>query len=465
MDDAVLMSRFERLRDLSRNGERIVERNRSALNPLVEGQPLDEFEHESGGPARLFDAVDRADVRLVERGERLRLALEACAPLRIVRERLGKDLDRDRAIELRVTRAINLAHAARANRRDDFLGAEAGSDSDSQCVLAAVTAADYSVPSTPMIPLRPLGSTGLRVTPIGLGLAALGRPAYITSGRDQDLGGDRSVESMERRCHDVLDAAYSAGVGYFDAARSYGFAEAFLESWLAKRPPAPALPALPALPAPVIGSKWGYTYVGGWQMDAAVHEQKNLSVETLTRQIGESRALLGDSLRLYQMHSATIESGVFDDVRLIAALSRLREEGLVIGLTTTGPRQADTIRRALDVRVEGRDLFQVVQSTWNVLEPSSGPALAEAHAAGWGVIVKEALANGRLANQDQLAIAMVVRQPWADVVLSGAVTAEHLYSNVRALDVTLTPQGIDLLQGSVESPETYWAKRAARRWR
>jgi aryl-alcohol dehydrogenase-like predicted oxidoreductase len=319
-----------------------------------------------------------------------------------------------------------------------------------------------------MIPLRPLGSTGLRVTPIGLGLAALGRPAYITSGRDQDLGDDRSVESMERRCHDVLDAAFSAGVRYFDAARSYGYAEAFLESWLAKRPPGP--PALPALPdppdpAPVIGSKWGYTYVGGWQMDAAVHEQKNLSVETLTRQIGESRALLGDSLRLYQMHSATIESGVFDDVRLIAALSRLREEGLVIGLTTTGPRQADTIRRALEVRVEGRDLFQVVQSTWNVLEPSSGPALAEAHAAGWGVIVKEALANGRLANRDQLAIAMVLRQPWADVVLSGAVTAEQLRSNVHALDVTMTSQDIDMLQGSVESPETYWATRAARRWR
>ena len=308
-----------------------------------------------------------------------------------------------------------------------------------------------------MIPLRPLGSTGLRVTPIGLGLAALGRPAYITSGRDQDLGGDRSVESMERRCHDVLDAAYSAGVRYFDAARSYGYAEAFLESWLAKRPP--------ALPAPVIGSKWGYTYVGGWQMDAAVHEQKDLSVETLTRQIGESRALLGDSLRLYQMHSATIESGVFDGVRLIAALSRLREEGLVIGLTTTGPRQADTIRRALDVKVEGRHLFQVVQSTWNVLEPSSGPALAEAHAAGWGVIVKEALANGRLAGQDQLAIAMVLRQPWADVVLSGAVTAEQLHSNVRALDVTMTSQDIDVFQGSVESPETYWAKRAARQWR
>jgi aryl-alcohol dehydrogenase-like predicted oxidoreductase len=260
-----------------------------------------------------------------------------------------------------------------------------------------------------VIPLRALGSTGLQVTRMGLGLAALGRPAYITSGRDRDLGGDRSVESMERRCHEVLDAAYDAGVRYFDAARSYGYAEAFVRSWLVKRfhlPDPSALPALAALPAPpdlpdpadppgpVIGSKWGYTYVGGWQMDARVHEHKDLSVQTLTRQIGESRALLGDNLRLYQMHSATIESGVFDNARLIAALSKLRDDGLLIGLTTTGPRQADTIRRALEVMVDGRHLFQVVQSTWNVLEPSSGPALAEAHDAGWGVIVKEALGNG-----------------------------------------------------------------------
>src|SRR5713101_3201530 len=80
--------------------------------------------------------------------------------------------------------------------------------------------------------LRLLGSTGLTVTPIGLGLAALGRPRYINLGRDADLGDDRSVAAMERRCHEMLDAAYAAGIRYIDAARSYGLAEAFLASWL-----------------------------------------------------------------------------------------------------------------------------------------------------------------------------------------------------------------------------------------
>jgi aryl-alcohol dehydrogenase-like predicted oxidoreductase len=68
--------------------------------------------------------------------------------------------------------------------------------------------------------LRPFGSTGLRVTPIGLGLAAVGRPGYITLDREKDLGNDRSVPALERRAHEVLSAAYDAGIRYFDAARS-----------------------------------------------------------------------------------------------------------------------------------------------------------------------------------------------------------------------------------------------------
>ena len=71
--------------------------------------------------------------------------------------------------------------------------------------------------------------------------------------------------------------------------------------------------------------------------------------------------------------------------------------GCAIGLTVTGPHQPETLRRALEVTVDGKPLFDCVQATWNVLEQSAGTgALAEAHAAGLGVIVKEALANGRL---------------------------------------------------------------------
>ena len=44
----------------------------------------------------------------------------------------------------------------------------------------------------------------------------------------------------------------------------------------------------------------------------------------------------------------------------------------------------------------GEPLFGAGQATWNLLEPSVEPALAEAAQAGWAVIVQEAVANGRL---------------------------------------------------------------------
>ena len=323
---------------------------------------------------------------------------------------------------------------------------------------------------------RPLGSTGLQVTPVGLGLAALGRPAYIDLGRDADLGADRGVEELERRCHQVLDAAYDHGVRYLDAARSYGRAEEFLASWLDARGLNPD--------EVTVGSKWGYTYVGDWQMDAETHEVKDHSLAALTRQLSETRALLGDHLDLYQVHSATLDSGVLEDPAVLAELARLRDEGVVIGLSSSGPGQAATIRRALEVTADGVGPFACVQATWNLLEPSAGPALAEASAAGWGVIVKEAVANGRLtphgqgpaaaalgrvaarhgAGVDAVALAAVLANPWTDVVLSGAVTPAQLEANLAALRVELTPEDLEELAILAEPPERYWQERAGLSW-
>jgi len=287
-------------------------------------------------------------------------------------------------------------------------------------------------------------------------LAAVGRPGYITVGREHDIGPDRSVDALERRSHEVLDAAYDAGIRYFDAARSYGFAERFLASWLRQRGLTPE--------AVTVGSKWGYTYVGNWRVDAQVHEVKDHSLAALRRQFAESRAILGEYLDLYQVHSATLESGVLDDHAVLSELTGLRADGLTIGLSVSGPRQADVIRRALAARVDGINPFQSVQATWNLMEPSAGPALAEAHDAGWGVIIKEALANGRLASQDRIAIAAVLANPWVDVVLSGAVTAEQVRSNVLAATVHLASEQLTELARMAEPADQYWKERSQLAW-
>ncbi len=315
---------------------------------------------------------------------------------------------------------------------------------------------------------RELGRTGLVVSRIGLGLAAVGRPAYITLGRANDLGVDRSAEAMRTRSHALLDAAYEAGVRYVDAARSYGRAEEFLGGWLSARGFAPG--------EVTIGSKWGYRYTGEWRLDAPVQEVKDLSVDNLRRQLAESRALLGDHLRLYQIHSVTLESGVLADDAVLAELRRIKETGLMVGLTVTGPGQADTIERSLAL-----GLFDTVEATWNLLERSATRALERAHETGMGVIVKEALGNGRLTARgeeqrlldlsrdyglapDVLALAAVLGQPWADVVLSGAVSVDQLGSNLAALDVRVDNDLQERLRDLVEPAEQYWSERARLVW-
>jgi aryl-alcohol dehydrogenase-like predicted oxidoreductase len=310
--------------------------------------------------------------------------------------------------------------------------------------------------------------TSVALSPMGLGLAALGRPGYINLGHGEDLGGQTDVDAMERNAHEVLDAALECGVRYFDAARSYGKAEAFLASWLERRGLRPG--------EVTVGSKWGYTYTAGWRVDADPAEVKDLTAATLRRQFAESSAVLGPHLRLYQIHSATLESGVLEDREVLEELSRLREEGLAIGVSVTGPEQAETIRRTLEVGD-----FDTVQATWNLLERSAGPDLAEAHAAGLGVLVKEVLANGRLtargadsllvriaaergSTPDAIALAAVLAQPWAEVALSGATTVEQLRSNLTALEVGYDDELDRRLAPLIEQPERYWSTRAELPW-
>ena len=327
---------------------------------------------------------------------------------------------------------------------------------------------------------RQLGRTSLRVSALGLGLAALGRPGYINLGHAADLGHDYDVAAMQARAHAVLDAAWRAGVRYFDVARSYGRAEAFLGSWLRARQVAPGTVA--------IGSKWGYTYTAGWQIDAVAHEVKDHTLPVLERQWHESQANLGGYLGLYQIHSATLESGVLTNAPVCAELARLKRAGLAIGLSLSGAAQAATLDRALDTRVDGVRLFDCVQATWNLLERSAGPALERVHAAGMGVIVKEALANGRLTARnvdpafsaqrtllerhaarlgcrlDALALAAALAQPWASVVLSGATSAEQLASNLRAAEVAWDAEAAAELAGLAEPPAQYWATRTRLPW-
>ncbi|MCC5931939.1 MAG: aldo/keto reductase [Cyclobacteriaceae bacterium] len=326
---------------------------------------------------------------------------------------------------------------------------------------------------------RILGNTGLKVSRIGIGMAALGRPGYINLGHAEDLCRDHHPDAMEKHSHTVLDTAWERGIRYFDAARSYGKGEKFLGNWIRKRRISRGEIA--------VGSKWGYAYTAEWKIEAEHHEIKEHSEGMFRKQYEESLANLGDYLNVYQIHSATEESGVLDNKEVLSALIEKKQNGLYIGLSLSGERQVYTLEKALNIRFDGVQLFDTVQVTWNILENSTTELLKEAKKLGLGVIVKEAMANGRLSEKNQdadfsdkktilaemagildstmdaLAIAAVLHQDWADVVLSGAATPSHLISNLNALDLNISDMEEELKQFR-ETPSQYWKKRSALRW-
>ena len=318
---------------------------------------------------------------------------------------------------------------------------------------------------------------------IGIGLAALGRPGYINLGHANDLAADYSVAAMQRNAYKVLDAAWDEGLRYFDAARSYGRAEEFLAGWISLRNFNPNELR--------VGSKWGYVYTADWAVQTppgVQHEVKRHDVEVLQKQFSISQQFFGDHLNLYQIHSATLHSGVLENQPVLECLAEMRSRGLEIGLSVSGVDQSAVIEKAISIEFDDERLFSSVQATWNLLERSAGLALQKAYESGMRVIVKEALANGRLTRRnhsntfaaaggvldkiadqigtdwDAIAIAAVMNQPWAATVLSGAASVDHVKANAKAKDVVWTLAMEQELKKIAQLPADYWQQRSELVW-
>jgi len=233
-----------------------------------------------------------------------------------------------------------------------------------------------------------------------------------------------------------------------------------------------------------VGSKWGYRYTADWQVDTGgePHEVKDHSLSHFLSQKAETLELLGDHLRLYQIHSATLASGVLDNQEVLDALRKFRDtSGARLGLSLSGAEQGETLRKAMSCGV-----FDTAQATWNLLEQSAGPALEEAAASGMQIIIKEAMANGRVLlhpaltaaaaelgiEPDALALAVVMVQKFRPVVLSGVVTVAQLESNLQANQAVAKLRGTEegaaiverLLREMRVDPDTYWKERSGLQW-
>nr|WP_284041224.1 aldo/keto reductase [Polaribacter sp. Z022] len=311
---------------------------------------------------------------------------------------------------------------------------------------------------------------------IGLGTAALGRPQYINV-RQEDCDNSNLTE-FRKQSFSVIEDAYNAGIRYFDTAPGYGLAEELVLEWLQTKNDKTI----------EIGTKWGYTYTANFDVNAAVHEVKEHSLAKLNEQWKFSKQLL-PYLKVYQIHSATLETGVLENEDVLNELAHLKKEhNLKIGITTTGTNQIEVIKKALKVEIDGEQFFDLFQVTYNFLDQSLQEISEELLSQNKSIVIKEALANGRvfrnenyphyqkmyatledLASKynvgiDAIALKYGLQTIPNATVLSGASNTNQFSENLKANAFMLSDDDIELLSSFKVSPDFYWTERKQLQW-
>ena len=314
-------------------------------------------------------------------------------------------------------------------------------------------------------------------TKIGLGLAALGRPDYINVRSEDDI--DKSVDGFRANAFKILDESYLLGIRDFDVAPSYGLGETFLLEWNTSRKHSDVN----------LSTKFGYTYVANWELGfSGKHEIKEHSLNKLNEQWGVSKALL-PNLKIYQIHSATLDSGVLTNTEVLSRLHELKQQyQLKIGISSSGTEQVKIIETAQNVMFDGADLFDSYQVTFNLFESSSFGILKQLLDNNKTIIIKEALANGRVfknpsfpeyrpvyeylerlsekysAGIDAIALRFIVDYLEPNIILSGASNCQQLKQNMKALNFELKDYEISKLKSFAIPPQNYWQERSGLKW-
>jgi aryl-alcohol dehydrogenase-like predicted oxidoreductase len=250
-----------------------------------------------------------------------------------------------------------------------------------------------------MVP-RPLGHTGLNVAPIGLGTTKLGRNTDVKYPTAFDLPSDAEVAAL-------LETAVDVGVNLIDTAPAYGASEARLGPFVAAQ-----------RDRIVLATKCGERYETG-------RSTYDFSAAALIASVEESlKRLRTDHVEILVLHSNGEDEKIMTKTDALEALGALKRSGKVRAAGISAKTDAG-------VRLACESL-DVVMAPFSQSDQALAAALAEAHAAGLGVVAIKGLASGHL--PAPAAIEFVLKQSFIDALIVGTIDPEHLREAVAVAD-------------------------------
>ncbi|UCB53866.1 MAG: aldo/keto reductase [Thiotrichales bacterium] len=245
--------------------------------------------------------------------------------------------------------------------------------------------------------LRALGSTGIDVSPLGLGTVKIGRNEQVKYPQGFEIPGDADVRGL-------LMQAWDLGINFIDTAPAYGNSEQRLGQ------------LLPHADDWVIMTKVGEIFENGKSRFDFTAEHTRRSVERSLKKLNR------DSVDIVLVHSDGNDMDIIENQAALETLEKMKQQGLIraFGMSTK------TVEGGLWV-VEHTD---VVMATFNLETDAELPVIERALALNKGVVIKKGLQSGHAESVED-AFRYVLTQPGVSSMIVGTINPEHLRSNVE----------------------------------
>lgn len=256
---------------------------------------------------------------------------------------------------------------------------------------------------------RVMGSTGIAVSPLGLGTVKIGRDQQVKYPHGFKIPNDDEVR-------DLLALAWDLGINILDTAPAYGNSEERLGQ------------LLPHKNDWVIVGKVGEIFENG-------ESSFDFSAEYTRMSVGRSLKRLGrDYIDMVLVHSSGDDMAIIHNEAVCDTLQQLKHEGLIkaVGMSTK------TVEGGLWC-VENMD---VVMATYNPAYTDELPVLQRAAELNKGVLIKKGLQSGHAdaaagGGGVEAALKFVFSQPSVDSVIVGTINPQHLRDNVATTEAVL----------------------------